>query len=48
MYEKPRFREMLVTELTLSKTNPRFPKPVTSEEEAILTFFKLKRVGPKK
>lgn len=48
MYEKPLLKEMLVTDLFLSKTNPRFPKPVNSEEEAILTFFKLKKVGPKK
>lgn len=48
MYERPLIREMYATDLTLSKTNPRFPKPVNSEEEAILTFFKLKKVGPKK
>ncbi|NEZ40735.1 ParB N-terminal domain-containing protein [Paenibacillus alvei] len=48
MYERPLIREMCATDLTLSKTNPRFPKPVNSEEEAILTFFKLKKVGPKK
>lgn len=48
MYERPLIKEMFASDLILSKTNPRFPKPVNSEEEAILTFFKLKRVGPKK
>ncbi|MNW42713.1 hypothetical protein D3C74_198930 [compost metagenome] len=48
MYERPLIKEMFATELALSKTNPRFPKPVNSEEEAILTFFNLKKVGPKK
>lgn len=48
MYERPLIKEMCATDLTLSKTNPRFPKPVNSEEEAILTFFELKKVGPKK
>jgi hypothetical protein len=48
MYERPLIKEMFVTDLHLSKTNPRFPKPVNSEDEAILTFFKLKKVGPKK
>lgn len=48
MYERAIAKEMFASELTLSKTNPRFPKPVNSEEEAILTFFELKKVGPKK
>ncbi|CAH1209619.1 hypothetical protein PAECIP111893_03077 [Paenibacillus plantiphilus] len=48
MYERPIAKEMFAAELTLSKTNPRFPKHVNSEEEAILTFFELKKVGPKK
>jgi len=48
MFERPLLKEMFATELSLSKTNPRFPKPVESEEEAILTFFRLKKVGPKK
>ncbi|MEQ2527791.1 hypothetical protein WMO40_13865 [Bacillaceae bacterium CLA-AA-H227] len=48
MYERPLIKEMCVTDLTLSKTNPRFPKSVKNEEEAILTFFELKKVGPKK
>ncbi|MFC8689593.1 hypothetical protein [Brevibacillus porteri] len=48
MYERPLIKEMFVTDLHLSKTNPRFPKPVNSEDEAILTFFKLKKVGWRK
>ncbi|MCY8502724.1 hypothetical protein MOD00_14485 [Bacillus inaquosorum] len=48
MNERPINKEMSAADLTLSKSNPRFPKPVNSEEEAILTFFKLKKVGPKK
>lgn len=37
-----------ISDLHLSLNNPRFTKPVQSEEEAILTFFKLKKVGPSK
>ncbi|MEF2244618.1 hypothetical protein [Paenibacillus sp. IITD108] len=48
MFERPIMKEMFATELSLSKTNPRFPHPVNTEEEAILTFFSLKKVGPKK
>lgn len=48
MFEQPTLKKMSVNDLVLSKNNPRFPKPVRSEEEAILTFFKLKKVGPEK
>lgn len=47
-YERPEIKEFYARDLLLSKTNPRFPKPVSTEEEAILTFFQLKKVGPKK
>ncbi|GFZ84663.1 hypothetical protein GCM10010978_26250 [Compostibacillus humi] len=47
-FERPIHKEMYAKDLTLSKTNPRFPHPVKSEKEAILTFFQLKKVGPKK
>ncbi|QOV49896.1 hypothetical protein INQ56_01085 [Bacillus altitudinis] len=48
MYEQPQLKEMYITDLTLSMTNPRFPREVKSETEAILTFFQLKKVGPGK
>ncbi|WP_342468267.1 ParB N-terminal domain-containing protein [Bacillus sp. FSL W8-0920] len=48
MYEQPQLKEMYITDLTLSMTNPRFPREVKSEAEAILTFFQLKKVGPGK
>lgn len=46
--EKPIIKTLYSNDLKLSLTNPRFPSSVESQEEAILSFFELKKVGPKK
>lgn len=46
--ENPKIKTLFAKDLSLSLDNPRFPKAVHSEEEAILTFFSLKKVGQKK
>lgn len=48
MVKEPKIMEVYAKDLNLSKTNPRFARKVESEEEAILTFFHLKSVGPRK
>lgn len=48
MLKEPKLLTVYAKDLSLSTTNPRFSKSVNNERDAILEFFQLKSVGPRK